>query len=107
MSPDQFALLRAPATMPSIVEKVTLKKRVHSILFGDVRTKREILSTISGLNCTLKNHILNIQAVEWLVPIKEKYPALEKRINAFEPEKYGSTEWEKTAFAAFNPDLRE
>lgn len=78
-----------------------------AFLFGDVQTKREILSTIAGLNCTLKNHILNIQAVEWLVPIKEKYPALEKRIRAFEPEKYGSPEWEKAAFAAFNPDLRE
>jgi hypothetical protein len=31
---------------------------------------------------------------------------VKKRIKAFEPEKYGSPEWEKAAFAAFNPDLR-
>lgn len=77
-----------------------------AFLFGDAQTKREILSTIADLNCTLKNHILNIQAVEWLVPIKENYPALEAKIKAFEPEKYGSTEWEKAAFAAFSPDVR-
>ena len=61
-----------------------------AFLFGDAQTKREILSTIVGLNCTMKNHILNITAVEWLVPIKEKYPAIEARIKAFEPQKYCS-----------------
>ncbi len=77
-----------------------------AFLFGDAQTKREILSTIVGLNCTMRDHVLNIQAVEWLVPIKDKYPALEARIKAFEPENYGSPEWEKAAFAAFSPDVR-
>jgi site-specific DNA recombinase len=76
-----------------------------AFLFGDAHTKREILSSIGDLNCTLKDHLLNIQAVEWLVPIKEKYPA-EAKMRAFEPEKYGLPEWEKAAFAALNPEVR-
>ncbi len=55
----------------------------------------------------MKNHILNIYAVEWLVPIKNEYPALEARIKAFEPEKYGTTAWDERAFAHFNPEVRE
>ncbi len=77
-----------------------------AFLFGDAQTKREILSAIVGLNCTMRDHILNIEAVEWLVPIKECYPAIEAKIKAFEPEKYGTDEWEKAAFAAFNPVVR-
>ncbi len=77
-----------------------------AFLIGDVQTKREILSTVASLNPTLKNHIFNIKAVEWLVPIKESYPAIEAQMKAFEPEKYGSIEWEKEAFASLNPVVR-
>jgi site-specific DNA recombinase len=77
-----------------------------AFLFADSKTKREILSTVAGLNCTLKENLLSIKAVEWLVPIKETYPALEAKIKAFEPEKYGTDEWRKTAFAAFRPQVR-
>ena len=77
-----------------------------AFLFGSIQTKREILSTIVGLNCTMKDHILNIKAVEWLIPIKETYPSIEAKIKAFEPGEYGSVEWEKAAFAAFSPQVR-
>ncbi len=78
-----------------------------AFLFGDSETKREILSCISGLNCTLKNHMLDITTVEWLVPIKEYYPALEAKYKALEPEKMLTPEGRKEAFDLFRPDLRE
>jgi site-specific DNA recombinase len=78
-----------------------------AFLFGDAQTKREILSTIADLNCTMKDHLLNIQAVEWLVPIKEQYPSIEAKIKAFEPEEYGTDTWNERAFAVFSPEVRE
>lgn len=77
-----------------------------AFLFGDNQTKREILSTVASLNPTLKSHLFNIKAVEWLVPIKEFCPAIEAKMRAFEPEKYGSIEWEKEAFASLIPEVR-
>lgn len=77
-----------------------------AFLFGDAQTKREILATISGLNCTLKDHLLKINAVEWLVPIKELYPALEAKYKAFEPTETHDAQRQKAAFAALSPELR-
>jgi site-specific DNA recombinase len=77
-----------------------------AFMFGDAKTKREILSAIVGLNCTLKDHLLNIKAVEWLVPIKEKYPAMEAKYEALEPEKYQDPQGRKELFDLFRPEMR-
>ena len=43
----------------------------------DLKVKRDILMTL-GENLTLKNQKLTLQPSEWLVPIAENYPAIEK-----------------------------
>lgn len=58
------------------------------------------------LNRRLFEGLLSIDAMEWFVPIENDYPALEAKIKAFEPALYGTDEWEKTAFAVFNPEVR-
>lgn len=78
-----------------------------AFMFGDAKTKREILSAIVGLNCTLKDHILNIKAVEWLVPIQEQYPAMKAKYDALEPEKNQDVQGRKELFDLFRPELRE
>lgn len=50
--------------------------RIH-FKHGDVRTKREILKTF-GKNLTLQDNKLYIEPNEWLVPIGEKYPEIER-----------------------------
>ena len=45
---------------------------------GDVRTKRDILRTL-GQNLILKDNKLYIESNEWLVPIGEHYPELERK----------------------------
>lgn len=77
-----------------------------AFLFGDAKTKREILSAITGLNCTIKDHILNIKGAEWLVPIKEKYPAMEARYKALEPEKKLDEQGRNELFELFRPEMR-
>jgi hypothetical protein len=76
-----------------------------SFLLGDAETRREIFSTFS-LNQRLFDGLFSFEAVEWLTPIENEYPALEAKIKAFEPALYGTDEWEKTAFAVFNPEVR-
>lgn len=76
-------------------------------LNGDTKTKREILSGLCCLNQTIKDKKATIVAAEWFKPIKNEGQSLQARLKAFEPDKYGSTEWEKAAFAAFSPELRE
>lgn len=44
---------------------------------GDLKTKRQILATL-GENFELKDGKLTLQQSEWLVPIVEQYPDLEK-----------------------------
>ena len=78
-----------------------------AFLFGDAKTKREILSAVSCLNRTLKDHILNIQAVEWLVPIKERYSAMEAQYKALEPEKKLDPQGRNELFELFRPQVRE
>lgn len=78
-----------------------------AFMFGDAKTKREILSAVSGLNCTLKDHILNIQAVEWLVPIKERYPAMKAEYDALEPKEKLDLQRRNVLFEHFRPQVRE
>lgn len=77
-----------------------------AFLFGNAQTKREILATISHLNCTLKDHLLNIHKVEWLVPIKERYPALKAKYDALEPAIMQTEQGRNEVFASLRPDLR-
>ena len=50
--------------------------RVH-FQDGDIRTKREILKTF-GKSLVLQDNKLRIEPNEWLVPIGEKYPEIER-----------------------------
>lgn len=77
-----------------------------AFLFGTPEVKKEILNAI-GLNQTLIDNIFRFDAIDWVEPIQERYPSLEAKIKAFEPEKYGTEQWEKAAFAAFGPEVRE
>jgi site-specific DNA recombinase len=77
-----------------------------AFLFGDVETKREILSTISRLNCTLKGGKLLIEATEWLQPIEKGYPAIEAKIKSFEPEKLLTETRRNEVIASIRPEMR-
>lgn len=72
---------------------------------GDEARRRSILSDL-GLNWTLKDKKLSITAVPWLVTIKNRYPAIHAKIEAFELEKTQWNERQKEAFASLSPDLR-
>ena len=50
----------------------------HNFQNGDLKTKRKILMTLGG-NLTLTDGRLSITPNEWLIPIGEAYPDLEKR----------------------------
>ncbi len=77
-----------------------------AFLFGDAQTKREILTTISGLNCTLKDQLFNIHAAEWLLPIKERYPSIEAKIKSFEPATLQTIQGRNEVFASIRPEVR-
>ncbi|MHB8276447.1 MAG: recombinase family protein [Candidatus Humimicrobiaceae bacterium] len=53
---------------------------------GDLDTKKAILAAI-GKKITLLNGKVIIEPEEWLVPIADKYPALEREYEMFEPAK--------------------
>jgi site-specific DNA recombinase len=77
-----------------------------AFITGDAEMKREILSGITNLNCALKDHLLSISTVEWLVPIQELYPAIESQYMALEPEKRLTQKGRKEAFDLLRPYLR-
>ncbi len=77
-----------------------------AFLFGDTQTKREILATVSCLNPELKNLLFKIHEAEWLVEIKERYPAMEAKFKAFEPAIMQTEQGRNEAFASLSPDLR-
>lgn len=76
-----------------------------AFLEGDPKVKREILSTL-GLNCTIKDQVLSIEAFPWLIEMEERVPSLLSQLDAFEPALHGSGKREKTAFAVLNPLMR-
>lgn len=53
---------------------------------GGYEAKRAILTAI-GKEITLLDSKIHIEPEEWLVPIADKYPALEKQYKMFEPAK--------------------
>jgi hypothetical protein len=74
---------------------------------GNAETKREILSGITNLNCTLKDNILHVQTVDWLIPIEEAYPEIESQYMALEPEKRFTQKGQKEAFTSLSPYVRD
>ena len=58
-------------------------------LMRDMQTKKEILMAL-GQNPMLKDKKLSIQANEWLKPIAESYPVLEKEYRRLELAKVGT-----------------
>jgi site-specific DNA recombinase len=51
---------------------------------GDLQTKKQIMMAL-GSNSTIKEGKLSIEPNPWFIPIKNAYPALEKRYLALEP----------------------
>jgi hypothetical protein len=78
----------------------------NAFITGDAEMKREILSGITHLNCILKDHLLNIETAEWLVPIQELYPELESKYMALEPDKRLTQKGQKEVFDLLCPDMR-
>ena len=65
---------------------------------GDIQTKREIFSAI-GTNYILKDGVLKIEPMEWIVPISNAREIIKKDIRRLEPFKIGSIN-EKTPAVA-------
>jgi len=79
---------------------------------GNLEAKKGILTAI-GKNITLLDGKIHFKPVEWLVPITDKYPALEKQYKMFEPGK--NTDFEhknrvlepiRTAWLCFLDEVR-
>jgi site-specific DNA recombinase len=76
-----------------------------AFLLGDIQTKKEILVAL-GQNFTLKDQTLVITPNEWLKPIIEKYPAMEKEYKRLELKNNKDPYRQKDAFASLRPILR-
>lgn len=68
---------------------------------GTFEEKRSILESL-GSNPTVTDKIFSIETSEWLIPLSEKYPALEAEYLALEPDKLPVTATENEPLA----DLR-
>jgi len=77
-----------------------------AFLSGDAEVKKSVISGI-GLNWRLKDHALNFDLVEWLIPLSENKVAFTKTSPTFEPTINGSTKRQKEAFTSCCPELRE
>ncbi len=58
-----------------------------AFLYGDAKIRREILSGLAQLNCTLWGKNFSIKALEWFVPIQEFDHPLLAEFASVEPEK--------------------
>lgn len=67
-------------------------------ILGDLNKKREIFAAL-GQNFLVKDKEINIVANEWLVPIKNGYPALETEYKRLELNKTLTVPMRKAAFA--------
>ncbi len=59
-----------------------------------------------GQNYTLKDQKLHILPNEWLKPIIEKYPSMEKEYKRLELKNNKDSQRQKEAFASLSPILR-
>ena len=73
---------------------------------GDLQTKREVFMAL-GQNFFLKDQKLHIVPNEWLKPIIESYPAMEKKYQSVRTRKYSTVARQKEAFASIHPMMRE
>lgn len=73
---------------------------------GDIMKKKEIFRAL-GQNFLLKNQKLQITPNEWLIPIIDKYPAIEKQYQSVRTGKYPTVERQMEAFASICPMMRE
>jgi hypothetical protein len=73
---------------------------------GNAEVKRSIL-TAMGLNWTLLDHKLNIEAPEWLIPFASLQPQADTPIMELEPADNIETKRQKEAFASSRPVLRD
>jgi hypothetical protein len=71
----------------------------RDFLTGDLQKKKEIMMGL-GSNPTILNGKLTIQAHEWLVPIQNDYPALEKKYKRLELDKMPMNATKKEALAS-------
>lgn len=74
--------------------------RIH-FTTGDWRKRKEILMAL-GQNPTIKDGKLTIQPNEWLKPIAEAYPALEKEYRRLELQEYTTTKAKRDAFTSLS-----
>ncbi|MEK7112774.1 MAG: hypothetical protein AAB875_05615 [Patescibacteria group bacterium] len=72
---------------------------------GDIQTRREILNTL-GQNFSLKDQKLQVIPNEWLVPIIEKYPAIEKKYQSVRTDKKLSTARRNELLGSLRPLMR-
>ena len=70
---------------------------------GDLETKKQIFLSL-GQNFLLKDGKLRIEANEWLVPIAERYPALEKEYLKVRTDKKASMSTKKEALTSIRAD---
>jgi arginine utilization protein RocB len=71
----------------------------RDFLTGDLQKKKEVMMGL-GSNPTILNGKLTIQAHEWLVPIQNDYPALEKKYKRLELDKMPMNATKKEALAS-------
>lgn len=72
---------------------------------GSVRTKRDILKTL-GKNLVLKDNKLYIEPNEWLIPIGESYPEIEKSYLKVRTNKKATAKELEVAFAPIYENWR-
>lgn len=68
----------------------------QAFIDGDNRMKRDILSAL-GQNYILKDRKLNIQPVEWLIPLYENKEAINKRFSTLELKKNPTKQYKNTS----------
>lgn len=66
---------------------------------GDAKTRRDIFTSL-GNGFYLKDKQLIIEPCEWLVPIQEKYPELERAFKEVRTKKFGSLKEKIAALSA-------
>jgi hypothetical protein len=76
-----------------------LSNAFNAFTNGTPKSKREIISTV-GQNFSLKDKILNVEAVEWLKLIEKDYPLLEDEYNRFELNKSLDSSDQNSAIAS-------
>ena len=86
------ALVGGQKQMDKLVD-MKLKDQIN----GDLMTKKVILQTL-GSNFLLKDSVLTLETKDWLIPIKEDYPSVEKDLLTLELREMLSETERESAF---------